>query len=198
MDHTRQLKQLIYSCPELMLRLQYLRDIHTHAYLSAGVIRNLVWSILHHQDYGFDQIEIDVIFYDLNDQQGLKEQRLTELLKQKFPNNEWDVVNQAYVHLWYKTDDGSSISQYQSLFDALSVWVETATAIAVRLLENDDIEIIAPFGLNDLFELKLRWNKRLVSYSVFLARIQAKQFLTRWKSCLLWMIRGSGFKSIKP
>ena len=83
MDHTRQLKQLIYSCPELMLRLQYLRDIHTHAYLSAGVIRNLVWSILHHQDYGFDQIEIDVIFYDLNDQQGLKEHRLTELLKKK-------------------------------------------------------------------------------------------------------------------
>lgn len=185
MDHTRQLKQLIYSCPELMLRLQYLRDIHTHAYLSAGVIRNLVWSILHHQDYGFDQIEIDVIFYDLNDQQGLKEQRLAELLKQKFPNNEWDVVNQAYVHLWYKTDDGSSISQYQSLFDALSVWVETATAIAVRLLENDDIEIIAPFGLNDLFELKLRWNKRLVSYSVFLARIQAKQFLTRWEKLLV-------------
>jgi hypothetical protein len=103
MDHTKQLKQLIYSCPELMLRLQYLRDIHAHAYLSAGVIRNLVWSILHHQSYGFDQIEIDVIFYDLNDQQGLKEQRLTELLKQKFPNNEWDVVNQAYVHLWYKT-----------------------------------------------------------------------------------------------
>ncbi|MCT9976725.1 nucleotidyltransferase family protein [Acinetobacter sp. I-MWF] len=185
MDHTRQLKQLIYSCPELMLRLQYLRDIHTHAYLSAGVIRNLVWSILHHQSYGFDQIEIDVIFYDLNDQQGLKEQHLTELLKQKFPNNEWDVVNQAYVHLWYKTDDGCSISQYQSLFDALSVWVETATAIAVRLLENDDIEIIAPFGLNDLFELKLRWNKRLVSYPVFLARIQAKQFLTRWEKLLV-------------
>jgi hypothetical protein len=110
---------------------------------------------------------------------------LTELLKQKFPNNEWDVVNQAYVHLWYKTDDGSSISQYQSLFDALSVWVETATAIAVRLLENDDIEIIAPFGLNDLFELKLRWNKRLVSYPVFLARIQAKQFLTRWEKLLV-------------
>jgi len=185
MDNTKQLKQFIYSCPELMLRLQYLRHIHAHAYLSAGVIRNLVWSILHHQSYGFDQIEIDVIFYDLNDQQGLKEQRLTELLKQKFPNNEWDVVNQAYVHLWYKTDDANSISQYQSLFDALSVWVETATAIAVRLLENDDIEIIAPFGLNDLFELKLRWNKRLVSYPVFLARIQAKQFLTRWEKLVV-------------
>ena len=62
---------------------------------------------------------------------------------------------------------------------------ETATAIAVRLLENDDIEIIAPFGLNDLFELKLRWNKRLVSYPVFLARIQAKQFLIRWEKLLV-------------
>ena len=59
--------------------------------------------------------------------------------------------------------------------------METATAIAVRLLENGDLDIVAPFGLHDLFELKLRWNHRLVSRKVFMQRVQSKRFLERWK-----------------
>ena len=102
-------------------------------------------------------------------------------MKQQFPENEWDVVNQAFVHRWYKTDQGQSIAQYSSLLDALSVWVETATAIAVRLLETGDLDIVAPFELNDLFELKLRWNNRLVSRDVFIQRVQSKRFLEKWQ-----------------
>jgi uncharacterized protein len=185
MNYTTQLKQMIYASPELIQRLQFLRELHAHAYLSAGVIRNMVWSNLHDQVYCLDQTEIDVIFYDLKDRSGSEEQRLSQKLKQKFPKNDWDVVNQAYVHLWYKADDGSTIAQYASLFDALSVWVETSTAIAVRLQEHDQLELIAPFGLNDLFELKLRWNARLVSHATFLQRIESKRFLQRWNKLVI-------------
>lgn len=173
------LKKIIFNQSALMQRLMYLRQINTQAYLSAGVIRNLVWSVLHQQNYKIEQTEIDVIFYDLTDQHA--EQQLKLLLSHKFPENEWDVVNQAFVHTWYKTDQGCAIAQYSSLIDALSVWVETATAIAVRLLENDDLDIVAPFELNDLFELKLRWNRRLVSREVFTQRVQSKRFLEKWQ-----------------
>ncbi|KAF5307055.1 hypothetical protein FQR65_LT18482 [Abscondita terminalis] len=159
---------MIYSSPQLMMRLQYLRELHADAYLSAGVIRNMVWSNLHDQD-----------------QTGRKQQRLSQELKQKFPSNDWDVVNQAYVHVWYKKDDGNAIDQYSSLFDALSVWVETSTAIAVRLQQSGQLEWIAPFGLNDLFELKLRWNARLVSYATFVQRIESKRFLQRWDKLVI-------------
>jgi hypothetical protein len=77
------------------------------------------------------------------------------------------VVNQATVHHWYLNENAEKIKAYTSLFDAISAWPETATAIAVRLTENDLLEIIAPFGLSDLFELKLRWNPRLVNYETF-------------------------------
>lgn len=185
MNYAKQLGRMIYSSPQLMMRLQYLREIHAEAYLSAGVIRNMVWSNLHDQVYCLDKTEIDVVFYDVKDYSGSQQQHLSQQLKQKFPDNDWDVVNQAYVHLWYKTDDGNVISQYASLFDALSVWVETSTAIAVRLKEHDQLELIAPFGLNDLFELKLRWNARLVSYATFLQRIQSKRFLQRWHKLVI-------------
>lgn len=62
MNYTKQLEQMIYSSPQLMMRLQYLRELHADAYLSAGVIRNMVWSNLHDQVYCLDNTEIDVIF----------------------------------------------------------------------------------------------------------------------------------------
>jgi len=179
-SYLQHLKQMIDVHPELVLRLQYLRELNPQAYLSAGVIRNMVWSILHRQTYTIENTEIDVIFYNAFDIHN-EEQRLTQLLSQKFPENTWDVVNQAFVHRWYTIDDGKPISQYLSLIEALSFWPETATAIAVRLTENNDIEILAPLGLEDLFELKVRWNNRLVSHQVFLERVQAKRFLERWE-----------------
>ena len=179
MKYSQDLKQIIYAHPVFLHRLKFLREINPSAYLSAGVIRNMVWSVLHDQHYLIEQTEIDVIFYDTNAIED-ELQRLTQLLSQKFPENTWDVVNQAFVHTWYTTDDGRSVAQYSSLAEALATWPETATAIAVRLLKNDDLEIIAPFGLNDLFELKLRWNDCLVSHGVFLERVQSKRFFERW------------------
>lgn len=179
------LKQMISTHDALMQTLMDLREVDASAFLSAGVIRNFVWSVLHDQDYDIAQIEIDVIFYDAQDELAIKEQNLEGYLKKKFPKNEWDVVNQAFVHTWYETEDGKSIAPLQSIHHALSLWPETATAVAIRLLDNDDFEVIAPLGLEDLFELKLRWNDRLVSHAVFLERVRYKRFLERWRQLQL-------------
>jgi len=52
-------------------------------------------------------------------------------------------------------------------------------------LQNNELEIIAPFGLDDLFELKLRWNATLVSHDVFMQRMEEKQFLQKWNKLSL-------------
>lgn len=135
---------------------------------------------MHQQNYDLITTEIDVIFFDPDEKLQQISQQLTQQLTAKFPQNEWDVVNQADVHTWYKKDNGDAIAPYQSLLHALSMWPETATALAIRLLDNDDLDIIAPFGLTDLFELKLRWNPNLVSYAIFKQRVESKSFLQRW------------------
>ena len=174
------LKKNLFKHRDLYARLLFLRQVKPEAFCSAGVIRNLIWSIAHDQHYALSQTEIDVIFYDVEDESGFEQQHLAEILKQQFPENDWDVVNQAWVHQWYITEDGASIAPLQSIQHALSLWPETATAVAVRLLENNALEIIAPFGLDDLFELKLRWNAALVSHDVFMQRMEEKQFLQKW------------------
>lgn len=148
-------------------------------YLSAGVIRNLIWVHLHDEDYVLENTEIDVIFYHQEDD-GTQSSIIESILAETFPFVCWDVTNQALVHEWYTKDDGTKISPLHSIEHALSLWPETATAVAIRLNEYAEFECIAPLGLSDLFELKLRWNKALVSQKVFRQRIQQKQFLQKW------------------
>ena len=97
-----------------------------------------------------------------------------------FPHVVWDVTNQALVHQWYRLENGDSIAPIRSIAHALSLWPETATAVAVRLDAQGNLAFEAPLGLQDLFELNLRWNPALVSQSVFWERLQAKQFLQKW------------------
>ena len=179
------LKKNLFKHRDLYARLLFLRQVKPEAFYSAGVIRNLIWSIAHDQHYALSQTEIDVIFYDVEDESGFEQQHLAEILKQQFPENDWDVVNQAWVHQWYTTENGASIPPLQSIQHALSLWPETATAVAVRLLGNNALEIIAPLGLDDLFELKLRWNAALVSHDVFMQRMEEKQFLQKWNKLSL-------------
>ncbi|EPF81728.1 nucleotidyltransferase family protein [Acinetobacter rudis] len=174
--------ELLAGHSDLMQRLQYVRHLKPQAYLAAGVIRNLVWSALHQQPYEIFGTEIDVVYFDqtAGTTWQHEQQQLTSALQQAFPENTWDVVNQAYVHHWYRTEQGQPIKAYESLEQALATWPETATAIAVALDNDHQLKIVAPFGLDDLMQLKLRWNDTLVSYALFLQRIHSKRFLEKW------------------
>lgn len=178
-SYTAQLKAFIAAHHELMQILQALREIEAQAYLAAGVIRNSIWAQLHGQAYPLHQTEIDVVYFDAQEN-GTGEQQIRRKLETAFPDMLWDVVNQARVHHWYRMDNGNSIAPFSSLAQALAVWPETATAVAVQLDASGQLKIIAPLGLQDLFELKLRWNPAMVSYAVFQRRLNDKAFLTRW------------------
>lgn len=177
--YNAELQAFITAHAELMCILHTLCDIEAQAFIAAGVIRNSIWAQLHGQEYPLHQTEIDVVYFDTQDD-GTGEQKIREQLEARFPQMYWDVVNQAQVHRWYRLDNGARIAPYTSLTEALAAWPETATAVAVRLDAAGQCQIEAPFGLQDLFELKLRWNPTLVSYAVFQHRIESKAFLSRW------------------
>lgn len=184
--YSSELKDLLIKNEKIIDILKMLKTFAPQAYLAAGVIRNTVWAHLHDQSFSLDQTEIDVIFYDANETNAELSNAIVRQLMQYYPDHIWDVTNQATVHQWYKKDNGDGIEPLSSINHALSLWPETATAVAIRLLENNDLDIIAPFGLDDLFKLKLRWNDALVSRGVFANRVASKQFLKKW-SKLKWV-----------
>ena len=61
-----------------------------------------------------------------------------------------------------------------------SYWPETATSIAIHIDASDNLDLIAPYGLNDLFNLIIRptpeFNTKIVE-----KRLVDKRWQTEWE-----------------
>jgi len=139
-----------------------------------------VWDELHGQPGKTPLRDVDLVYFDsqdLSDSLGkLAEATLAALQLEA----EWDIVNQAGVHLWYKDLFGSAAEPVYSSEGGIDTWPETATCIGVRLLKNDELQIYAPYGLDDLFGLILRRNKKRVSLERFRQRHVEKRIREKW------------------
>lgn len=179
MKHLKELKEILMGDPSFMDVLKTAQGLGLAEWcIGAGVIRNIVWSRLH----GFDTLthrDIDIVYYDaagsLRDEK-LLEQRLMAMR----PDLPWQVKNQALVHLWYEDKFGFSVAPLLSLEDAISTWPETATCVGAYLDDADQLQIIAPYGLEDLFAMVLRRNPKRVTEEIFEKRILDRNMSQRW------------------
>ena len=71
-----------------------------------------------------------------------------------------EVRNQARVHLWFEAKFGEPYAPLRCSAEALERFVSATFAVGVRLDANDRLIIRAPFGLDDLFALRVRPNPR--------------------------------------
>jgi uncharacterized protein len=71
-----------------------------------------------------------------------------------------EVRNQARVHVWFEAHFGEAYTPLSSTAEALERFVCPMFAVGVRLDADDRLQIEAPFGLADLFALRLRPNPR--------------------------------------
>jgi hypothetical protein len=71
-----------------------------------------------------------------------------------------EVRNQARVHLWFEGRFGEPYAPLPDSATALTRFVSPLFAVAVRLEADDRLTVLAPFGLDDLFAMRLRPNPR--------------------------------------
>jgi hypothetical protein len=149
-------------------------------FVGAGVIRSLVWDDLHGYTTPTLLADVDVVFFDPTDLRPARDAEVQAHLRAVRPDIPWEATNQAAVHLWYEQSFGLAVPPLRSSADAVGTWPETATSIAVRLHADGSLEIIAPCGLHDLFELILRRNPRRVTRAIFQQRASTKQIVSKW------------------
>ncbi|HJT58047.1 MAG TPA: nucleotidyltransferase family protein [Ktedonobacteraceae bacterium] len=179
--YSKELIQLIRSTHWFMSVLETVRTCNPPDWLvGAGVIRNLVWDHLHRYQTPTPLADIDVIFFDPQDVRPERDHMVQQQLAQRLPHVTWEATNQAAVHLWYEDVFGFSVPSLHSSEEAVGTWPETATSVAVRLLPTDEIHIVAPCGLSDLFNMVLRRNPCRVTHEQFIQRLHAKQILRKW------------------
>lgn len=147
------------------------------AWICAGLIRNKVWDTLHNTTTPIN--DIDIIYFDTSDTSLEKEKQLETELGGLLPNQPWSVKNQARMHL------KSGFDPFTSSYDGVAHFPEIPTAIAARLC-NKKLEIMAPYGIKDLFEMKVRptpfYQKNSEFYSIYVERIKKKKWVEIWKN----------------
>ena len=171
-SNEKQLITIVQSDPWMMNILEIVSNLGLHdCWIGAGFVRNKVWDHLH-QLQRTNLNDIDIIHYNSKDTSKTVDLEIENLLKKQYPENNWSVKNQARMHLKH------GHAPYKNNIEALSHWPETATAIAIRW-HNQQIELIAPYGLNDLFQLKVKPTPNF-DQKVVIDRVQSKNWLQNW------------------
>lgn len=152
------LEAIIRDQPVLMEVLVGLRDLALPDHLLvAGAIYNQVWNALTGRVALTGVNDIDVVYFDASDIGWDAEDRVIKALEQRFAGLPVPVQarNQARVHLWFEDKFGIPFSALTSSAEMLGRYASKAYAVGARLRDDGGMEIVSPFGLDDLFSFRL-------------------------------------------
>jgi hypothetical protein len=168
---TADLIAFIESQPDLLAMLRAVAALALpDGWIAAGAVRNRLWNHLSGAaDIGGD---VDVVYFD--PARANHDTDVERALAHLMPDIPWSARNQALMHL--RNGDPA----YRSTEEALCHWPETATAVAARLRQGQ-IEVLAPFGVDDLFARIIRPTPAMAAKpGVFRQRLEEKRWTERW------------------
>jgi hypothetical protein len=156
--------EIVRATPTTWQVLQTVRDLDLPDWMIfSGAVYQPVWNHLTGRDPAYGIKDYDVAYHDDGDTSYEAEDVVIQRVAAAFepPLRELvEVRNQARVHLWFEKKFGAD-EPYPPLEDsaaALKRFVATAFCVGVRLEKDDTLSVWAPFGLEDLFALRLRPN----------------------------------------
>jgi hypothetical protein len=171
---------MVRTSQELMAALSAVRDLEMSSWcIGAGAIRSLVWDHLHGYQVRSTLADVDVVYFDM-DAESEQDSKFERQLQIAMPGLSWEVTNQANIHHWFLAQFSQVVSPLASLTEGIATWPEYATCVGVTLCHDDDINILAPHGLSDLFSMVLRHNPIRATKEVYLQRVIQKKLLERW------------------
>jgi hypothetical protein len=160
----RQLEAIVRSGPTLMQVLTTVRALGLPDWLIfSGAVYQRVLNHLTGRDLDYGIKDYDLGYYDPSDTSYEAEDVVIQRVAAAFqpPLRELvEVRNQARVHLWFEGKFGEPYTPLTRTEDALERFVSPLFSVGVRLEADDRLTILAPFGLEDLFALRLRPNPR--------------------------------------
>lgn len=177
MDRAAELHALIALDPARTRVLRMVRDLGLpDCWVAAGFVRSRVWDHAHGRRASPLPDDIDVIWFDPDACDAARDAALEAALRRRDGTLAWSVKNQARMH------GRNGDAPYRSAVDAMRHWPETATAVGVRLDPRGGIEVAAPLGLDDLFDLVVRPTPRFAAekHAVYRERVRSKDWARAW------------------
>jgi uncharacterized protein len=164
--HHGRLEGIIRSDPDLMHLLRCLRSVGLPQWrLVAGCLYQTVWNVLTGRPRRTGTKDFDVIYFDAEDLSWEAEDGVIQRVAAATRDclGPLEVRNQARVHLWFPARFGCAYPQLSSADGSLRYYASVVHAVGVRLEDDGRLDIVAPFGLDDLFAMVIRPNRRLAN-----------------------------------
>ncbi|MCE1178049.1 MAG: nucleotidyltransferase family protein [Micrococcales bacterium] len=153
-------------------------------WLTAGAVFQNVWNAVSGLPAGHGIKDYDVFYFDDADLSWEAEDRVIRAAAGLFADlpATVEVRNEARVHLWYEEKFGVACPAFTSAADAIDAFAATTCCVGVTRAGGHAAEgghlVHAPFGLEEVFAMRMRPNPRLAPREVYEAKVL--QYQSRW------------------
>src|ERR1700747_3599070 len=155
---------ILRSTPALMQVLSVARHLNLPDWLVfSGAVYQPVLNHLTGRPLDYGIKDYDLGYFDDSDLSYEAEDAVIRRVKAAFDEplrSMVEVRNQARVHLWFERKFREPYGPLSSTAEALERFASPTFAVGVRLEPDDGLHIEAPFGLADVFALRLRPDPR--------------------------------------
>ncbi|MGH7154942.1 MAG: nucleotidyltransferase family protein [Acetobacteraceae bacterium] len=161
-DRTRRLVDVLRAAPSLMRVLTTVRALGLSDWLVfSGAVYQPVLNHLTGRAWDYGIKDYDIGYFDAADLSYEAEDAVIRRVASVFDeplSSMVEVRNQARVHLWFQARFNEAYTPLSRTAEALERFTSPLFAVGVRLEADDRLHVEAPFGLADLFTLRLRPN----------------------------------------
>jgi hypothetical protein len=158
------LTNIVLAMPSLMQVLSVARRLCLPDWLVfSGAVYQRVLNHLTGRPVDYGIKDYDLAYFDASDLSYEAEDAIIRRVRAAFDEPLRSIVevrNQARVHLWFETKFGEDYTPLSCTAEALERFASPMFAVGIRLEPDDRLHIEAPFGLADLFALRLWPNPR--------------------------------------
>ena len=175
------LEAILRATPRLMEVLRTARALELPDWMVfSGAVYQPVLNHLAGRPADHGLKDYDLGYHDASDLSYAAEDAVIQRAAQAFAPDLSPLVevrNQARVHLWFAQKFGEAdYGPLSCSADALLRFTSATFAVGVRLEADDALTVLAPFGLEDLFALRLRPNplRKTEGFARTAASVQAR------------------------
>ena len=155
------LVEIVRAYPDLMAVLTTVRALELPDWLVfSGSVYQSVWNDVTGRAPGHGVNDFDLGYFDPDtswDAEDTVIQRVAAAFDEPL-RSRVEARNQCRVPIWFRDKFGEDYGPLASTSEALSRFVAPAFAVGVRLEADHSISVVAPFGLDDAFDMIIRPN----------------------------------------
>lgn len=155
-DHGAELERILLADPLTCQALEAARDLALPDWwIVSGAIYNTVWNALTGRPSGHGLKDIDLFYFDPDTSWEAEDRTIRHAARAFAARPPVEVRNQARVHLWFERHFGYPIAPYRSCAEAIGNFAARSHSIGARLEQDGNLSLCAPYGLADIFALRI-------------------------------------------